>query len=79
MGPLLLIGVISYYMASIFLGMFDVSVLAMMTSVGVDINDNGTPIYGPEAFDDFFHTDEDTGKIVPKKKAKKTDDDGYEN
>lgn len=78
MGPLLLIGVISYYMASIFIGMFDVSVNAMMTCVGIDINENGDPVYGPEAFDDFFQKDEE-GKIKPKKKNKtRTDDDGYD-
>ena len=80
MGPLLLIGVISYYMASIFLGMFDSSVLSMMMSFAIDYNDNGgKPVFGPEAFDDFFHTDDD-GKLKMKaKKVTNDNDDDYEN
>ena len=52
-GPLFAVAVLSYMLVSLFLGMFDDSVDAMLTSVAIDININGEPIYGPRTFDDW--------------------------
>lgn len=79
---LIFIAVISYYMASIFLGMFDTSVTAMMTCVGIDFaNTGGDMQFGPEAFDNCFsiQEDEDGNKSLAegKKKNDVDQDDGF--
>lgn len=52
-GPVILVGVVTYCTASVFLGLFDTAVLAMMTCLGVDMDlHNGTPKYGPPTFHD---------------------------
>ena len=70
MGPMLVVGIATYIMASIFLGMFDESVNSMLTCVGIDSNANGEPIYGPETFNNKLDRD-DEGKISLKPSKKR--------
>ena len=67
-GPLIIVVVITYMLVSLFLGMFDDSVDAMLTSVALDINVNREPIYGPETFRDWqdMSTGAIGGRIKPK-------------
>jgi len=49
--PLVVVGVISFMTASIFLGLFDTSVMALLTSLAIDMDNNsGQPAYGPPTF-----------------------------
>lgn len=51
MAPMLLIGVVTFMTASIFLGLFDTAVMALMTSLAIDMDLNdGTPQKGPPTF-----------------------------
>lgn len=51
-GPLAAVGVVTYISASIFLGLFDEAVLALMTCLAVDTDLNGHPKHGPPTFHD---------------------------
>lgn len=52
-GPILLVGLVSYMTASVFLGLFDTAVLSMMTSMAVDMDlNNGNLKFGPPTFHD---------------------------
>lgn len=42
-GPCLVVGVFTYFTASVFLGLFDTAVLTMMTSLAIDMDMNGNP------------------------------------
>jgi len=57
--PLGFVGVITYITASVFLGLFDEAVLAMMNCLAIDTDLNGHPKYGPPTFHDAFECDED--------------------
>lgn len=48
--PMIVCGTITYLFVSLFIGMFDESVNAMLTCVAIDTNKHNTPIYGPETF-----------------------------
>lgn len=50
--PFFVVGVITYIAASIFLGLFDETVLALVTSLCVDVDINGKAKYGPPTFHD---------------------------
>jgi hypothetical protein len=50
--PLAIVGVVTYVSASIFLGLFDEAVLALMTCLCVDIDLHGHPKFGPPTFHD---------------------------
>jgi len=56
-GPLIIVALTSYFIVSVFLGLFDESVLAMMTSVTADLDINGKADWGPatlhEVLDDM--------------------------
>lgn len=54
MVPAFVVGAITYICASVFLGLFDETVLALVTSLCVDIDLNGKPKYGPPTFHDTF-------------------------
>lgn len=61
LAPMLLVGVVSFMTASIFLGLFDTAVMALMTCLAIDMDMNdGTPKFGPPTFHDR------TGKIETK-------------
>lgn len=52
-GPLIIVGVASYLMVSIFVGMYDVAADAILTSYAIDCEVNGGEnLYGPETFFD---------------------------
>lgn len=50
--PLFVVAVVTYMSASLFLGMFDEAVLALMTCLAIDVDLNGSPKYGPPTFHD---------------------------
>jgi hypothetical protein len=39
--PMALVGLITYMTASVFLGLFDTAVMALLTSLAIDIDNNG--------------------------------------
>lgn len=50
-GPCLVVGLFTYFTASVFLGLFDTAVMSMMTSLAIDMDmNNGTPMFGPPTF-----------------------------
>jgi len=55
--PMILVGTITFMNASIFLGLFDTAVMALMTCLAIDMDMNGAPKFGPPTFHDA------TGKI----------------
>jgi len=55
--PMILVGAITFMNASIFLGLFDTAVMALMTCLAIDMDMNGAPKFGPPTFHDS------TGKI----------------
>jgi hypothetical protein len=58
-GPMVVVAVITYIFVSMFIGMFDETVNAMLTCVAIDTRANGEPIYGPETFNNCVGFDED--------------------
>uniref|UniRef100_A0A7S3N2V9 Choline transporter-like protein n=1 Tax=Strombidium inclinatum TaxID=197538 RepID=A0A7S3N2V9_9SPIT len=53
LGPMVVVAIVSYITASIFLGLFDTAVLALMTCLAVDMDMNdGHPQFGPPTFHD---------------------------
>jgi hypothetical protein len=53
LAPMVLIGVMTFMTASIFLGLFDTAVMALMTCLAIDMDMNdGHPMYGPPTFHD---------------------------
>lgn len=59
-GPLIVVGVVSFMCATVFLGLFVESVIALVTCVSVDTDINDTPRFGPPTFHD--HLEEINGK-----------------
>lgn len=53
-GPLIIVGLVSYLAASMFLSVFDEAVTALLTCLCVDIDKNGEPVYGPATFHDNY-------------------------
>lgn len=45
--------VVTYIFVSLFLGIFDEIVMALMVSYAIDTDINGEPMYGPPAFKTF--------------------------
>ena len=53
LGPVAVIGLTTYITASIFLGLFDTVVMALMTCLAIDMDlHSGNPAYGPPTFHD---------------------------
>jgi len=50
--PMIVVAVITYVAASVFLGLFSNTVLALMTCLAIDIDLNGEPKFGPPTFHD---------------------------
>jgi len=50
--PLVIVGIVTYVSASIFLGLFDEAVLSMMTCLAIDTDLNDHPKFGPKTFHD---------------------------
>jgi len=54
-GPILVIAVITYLAASLFLSLFEEAIMALLTCLCFDIDANGgEPIYGPATFHDNY-------------------------
>lgn len=74
MVPAFVVGAITYIAASVFLGLFDETVLALVTSLCVDVDLNGKPKYGPPTFHETFDniigedSDDDAAKNHYKRK-----------
>lgn len=52
-GPFLVVGVVTYITASLFLGLFDTATMALMTSLAIDMDlHGGKPEWGPPTFHD---------------------------
>lgn len=52
-GPMVAVAIVTYMTASIFLGLFDTAVMAMMTCLAVDMDlHDGEPKFGPPTFHD---------------------------
>jgi hypothetical protein len=76
-GPMIAVAIITYLFVSMFIGMFDESVNAMLTCVAIDSSmhpDTG-PQYGPATFRDRLDIDE-KGQPVLKHKKKATNEEG---
>lgn len=70
-GPMVVVGLITYLFVSLFIGMFDESVNAMLTCVAIDTNcNNGVPKYGPETFNNRLTAD-DNGQMNLNRSAKR--------
>ena len=53
LGPIIVVAAVTYVTASIFLGLFDTAVLALMTCLAIDMDMNdGNPQFGPPTFHD---------------------------
>lgn len=52
LAPVVVVGVVSFITASIFLGLFDTAVMALLTCLAIDIDMNGEPKFGPPTFHD---------------------------
>lgn len=50
--PMIVVAVITYVAASVFLGLFSNTVLSLMTCLAIDVDLNGEPKYGPPTFHD---------------------------
>lgn len=58
-GPVGIVAICSFLTASIFLGLFDTSVNAMMTCLAIDMDHhNGSPAKGPPTFHDYIKDSE---------------------
>lgn len=58
-GPVGIVAISSYLTASIFLGLFDTSVNALMTCLAIDMDHhNGAPAKGPPTFHDYIKESE---------------------
>jgi len=55
-GPILVVGLFTYVCASVFLGLFDEAVMALMTCLAIDTDLNGEPKYGPPTFHEALDT-----------------------
>lgn len=70
--PLVIVALATYISSSIFLGMFDETVHAMMTCLAIDIDLNGYPKYGPPTFHDSL------SKVEAPAKSNAIQDGGWE-
>lgn len=66
LGPVVLVAIVTYITASVFLGLFDVTVISLLTCYAVDMDMNGEAKFGPPT----FH--EKTGKLDDDELDKRT-------
>jgi len=53
LGPFAVVGAFTFFTASIFLGLFDTSVTALLTCLSIDMDCNGdSPAFGPPTLHD---------------------------
>lgn len=60
LAPLSLVALTTFMLVSIFLGMFDEAVIALMTCFCADMDINGKPKWGPESLHKAIEKIEDT-------------------
>lgn len=54
-GPFVVVGVVSFLAASLFLSLFEEAVMALLTCLCVDLDaNNGEPVFGPATFHDGY-------------------------
>jgi hypothetical protein len=64
-GPLGVVGAVSFITASLFLALFDTAVMALMTCLAVDMDlHDGTPAYGPPTYHDKVQKSSSSNKDV---------------
>lgn len=69
-GPVGIVAVTTYLTASIFLGLFDTSVNALMTCLAIDMDHhNGVPAKGPPTFHDYIKEAEQKKAVQSNKVA----------
>lgn len=69
-GPLFVVGCFTYITVTIFLGMFDEAVMAMLTCLSIDMDlHDGNPKYGPPTFHDATDKMKDSGNWKGQKTA----------
>lgn len=51
-GPVVIVGIISFFIASLFLGIFETAVMSLMTCLSIDTEVNKEAKYGPQTFRD---------------------------
>lgn len=51
-GPFSVVGLVTWFTASVFLGLFDTTVMAMSTCLAVDTDAHGHPEFGPPTYHD---------------------------
>lgn len=62
-GPVIVVGIVSYIAASLFLSLFEEAVMALLTCVCVDMDmNNGEPVYGPATFHDSYNKIKEDGE-----------------
>jgi hypothetical protein len=54
--PLVVVGIVTFIATVVFLGLFDETVLALLTCLSIDTDLNGEPKYGPPTFHDAIST-----------------------
>lgn len=56
LGPFVVVALVTYITASLFLGLFETAVMALMTSLAIDMDlHNGQPKWGPPTFHDSIN------------------------
>ena len=69
--PIAIVGVVTFICTTIFLGLFDETVLALLTCLSIDTDLNGEPKYGPPTFHDAIN-------LVKGKEVNAIQDGGWE-
>lgn len=67
LAPMILVALVTFVTASVFLGLFDVSVISLLTCYAVDMDMNGEPKFGPPTFHEKtskMDDDEDRKSVV---------------
>jgi hypothetical protein len=70
LAPMVLVGALSFMTASMFLGLFDTAVMALMTCLAIDMDMNdGQPKFGPQTFHDSCGKIETEGPKVEEEES----------
>lgn len=63
--PLVVVGLVTFIATTIFLGLFDETVLSLLTCLSIDTDLNGEPKYGPPTFHDAIrHVKSDKSNAI---------------
>lgn len=62
--PMIVVGIISFFTASVFLGLLDTAVMSLMTCLAIDMDlHNGEPAFGPATFHDSMKEVKNNSKM----------------